>query len=224
MSKLPINQIIQGDCLEVIKNIKFDIIITDPPYNQNYHYKSYNDSLSEKSYLKLLSCIRKPAVVIHYPEQTINLLPKILGKCSEVVSWTYSTRTKKHHRLITWWGCQPDFCKVKEPYAKATLKDKRNQHKIKDGRCLKDVWQIPYVNNMNKEKTAHPCQIPEEVIRRIILTTTKEGDIILDPFAGSGTTGKVAKDLNRESILIEKDAYYCEIIKKRLKQVQQRLL
>jgi DNA modification methylase len=210
------NQIILGDSLEIIKNLKFDIIITDPPYNQNYKYKNGGDNLSENKYLELLSVIKRPAVVIHYPEQTINLLPKILGVCDEVVSWTYSTRTRKHHRLISWWGCKPDFCKVKEPYADATIKDKRNQHKIKDGRCLRDVWEIPYVNNMNKEKTQHPCQIPEEIIRRIILTTTNVGDTILDPFAGSGTVGKMAKQLNRNCVLIEKEPEYIEIIKKRL--------
>ena len=210
------NKIIQGDCLKEIKGLKYDIVITDPPYNQDYKYDKYKDSLNEKDYIKLLSCIKRPAVIIHYPEQTINILPKIMGKCDEVVSWTYSTRTRKHHRLISWWGCEPDFCKVKEPYAPATLKDKRNQHKIKDGRCLKDVWNIPYVNNMNKEKTAHPCQIPEEVIKRIILTTTKEGDTILDPFAGSGTILKVVKELNRNYIGIEISQEYVNIIKQRL--------
>lgn len=198
-------------------NIPNGIVITDPPYNQGYKYNSYKDSLGMEEYIKLLSKIPTPCVIIHYPEQTINLLPKCFNvDCEEVVSWTYSTRTKKHHRLISWWGCKPDFSLVKEPYADATIKDKRNQHKLKEGRDLKDVWNIPYVNNMNKEKTEHPCQIPEEVIKRIILTTVPKGTLIIDPFGGSGTTAKVAKDLDYDCLIYEIDKTYCEIIKKRI--------
>lgn len=204
------------------------LVITDPPYNQGYKYNEYLDSVPEEDYINLLSKIPKPCVLIHYPEETINILPKAMGmKCEEVVSWTYSTRRKKHHRLISWWGCRPDFSKVKEPYAEATLKDKRNQHKLKDGRDLKDYWHIQFIKGggrprsdgtpaVNREKTDHPCQIPEEIIRRIILTTAKENEIIIDPFAGSGTTSKVAKKLGYSSYSYEIDTLYYEIMKKRV--------
>lgn len=193
------------------------LVITDPPYNQGYKYNQYKDNLNQDDYINLLSQIPTPCVIIHYPEETINLLPKALNiPCQEVVSWFYSTRTRKQHRLISWWGCQPDFSKVREPYAPATLKDKRNQHKLKDGRSLKDYWEIPYVNNMNKEKTQHPCQIPEEIIRRIILITANPGDLIIDPFGGSGTTSKVANDLGFDTISYEMDETYFNIMSKRI--------
>ena len=216
-----INKVHCADCLGFMKTLpdnSVDLVITDPPYNQSYEYDNYKDSLSEKDYLELLSVIKRPAVVIHYPEQTINLLPKILGRCDEVVSWSYETRTKKHTRLISWWGCSPDFSKVKVPYAEATLKDKRNLKKLKDGRDLKDYWHIPYVNNMNKEKTNHPCQIPLEVMERIIKITTNENDIILDPFLGSGTTAVACQNLKRNFIGIEISEKYCKIARDRLRQ------
>ena len=198
-------------------NIPKGITITDPPYNQKYKYSKYKDNLEETKYIDLLSKIPIPCVIIHYPEETINILPKaIKEKCNEVVCWTYSTRTAKHHRLISWWGCKPDFSKVKIPYAEATLKDKRNQHKLKEGRNLKDIWHIPYVNNMNKEKTAHPCQIPELVIENILKTTILNKELVIDVFAGSGTTLKVAQDLGLNTIGYEIDEGYCNIIKKRL--------
>ena len=95
------------------------LIITDPPYNQGYSYNNYKDKISENDYISLLSKIPKPCVIIHYPEETINILPKALKvKCEEVVSWVYNTNTKKQNRLITWWGCKPNFNKIKQPYNK----------------------------------------------------------------------------------------------------------
>ena len=187
------------------------IIVTDPPYNVGYKYETYKDKMSESDYIWFLSQRLKTIprkVIIHYPEQTVNILTKAsLGNCDFVIPWTYSTRVGRETRLISWWNCKPDLSKVKMPYAEATLKDKRNQHKIKDGRNLKDHWEIPYVNNMNKEKIIfgkYNCpQIPEEVMRRIILTTCKEGDLIIDPFSGTGTTSKVAKDLGFGSVAFE---------------------
>ena len=72
------------------------------------------------------------------------------------------------------------------------------------------------MKNVSKEKTEHPCQIPEELIRKIILTTAKENQTIIDVFGGSGTTSKVASDLGFDSISYEIDEKYCEIIKTRL--------
>jgi len=193
------------------------ITITDPPYNQNYHYDKYNDNLTLNDYIKLLSYIKKPCVIIHYPEETINILPKIFGKCEQVVTWVYNSNTGKQSRLISWWGCKPDFKKVTQPYKNPN--DKRVKlllEKGKTGAKLYDWWEIQQVKNVSKEKTEHPCQIPEEIIKRIILTTASKNDIIIDPFAGSGTTLKVANDLGYKWIGYEIDENYVEIIKKRI--------
>lgn len=79
-----------------------------------------------------------------------------------------------------------------------------------------DVWEISNVKNRHPEKTDHPCQFPQELVRRLVSPLTKVGDVVLDPFAGSGTVGAVCNDLGRRSILIERDPGYCEIIRKRL--------
>jgi len=195
------------------------ITITDPPYNQGYAYNQYKDRMSESEYIELLSYIPLPCVIIHYPEETINLLPKAMSvKCEQVVSWVYNSNTGKQHRLISWWGCKPDFKKIRQPYK--NLNDKRIKERIANGKTgakLYDWWEINQVKNVSKEKTEHPCQIPEEVIRRIILTTVIAGELVIDVFGGSGTTAKVAEDLGYNSIIYETDPKYIEIIKKRLK-------
>jgi DNA modification methylase len=195
------------------------LTITDPPYNQDYSYNEYNDKLTDEQYIELLSHIPTPCVIIHYPEETINILPKaIKAKCEQVVCWVYNSNTGKQSRLISWWGCKPDFRKVRQPYK--NLKDKRIQKRISEGKTgakLYDWWEINQVKNVSKEKTEHPCQIPEELIKRIILTTAKENQTIIDVFGGSGTTSKVANDLGYDTISYEIDPLYCQIAENRIK-------
>ena len=194
------------------------LTITDPPYNQGYHYNGYKDKISEDDYIDLLSKIPTPCVIIHYPEETINLLPKAIKvKCNQVVCWVYNSNTGKQSRLISWWGCKPDFRKVRQPYK--NLNDKRIQKRIAEGKTgakLYDWWNINQVKNVSKEKTQHPCQIPEDLISKIIKTTAKENQIIIDVFAGSGTISKVAYDLGYDTISYEIDKKYCEIINERI--------
>jgi DNA modification methylase len=199
--------------------IPIGLIITDPPYNQDYSYNEYDDKLTDEQYIELLSHIPTPCVIIHYPEETINILPKaIKAKCEQVVCWVYNSNTGKQSRLISWWGCKPDFRKVRQPYK--NLKDKRIQARIAEGKTgakLYDWWEINQVKNVSKEKTEHPCQIPEELIKRIILTTAKENQTIIDVFGGSGTTSKVANDLCYDTVSYEIDPLYCQIAEKRIK-------
>jgi DNA modification methylase len=79
-----------------------------------------------------------------------------------------------------------------------------------------DVWKIPLVSGNSIERTGHPAQYPEKLIERIILATTDKKDLVLDPFMGSGTTAKVAKDLGRNYVGYETNKSYIEIAKKRL--------
>ncbi|MGG0655543.1 DNA-methyltransferase [Rummeliibacillus pycnus] len=79
-----------------------------------------------------------------------------------------------------------------------------------------DVWRIPMVSGNFLERTDHPAQYPEKLIERIILSGSNKGDIILDPFMGSGTTAVVAKKLKRHYIGYELEPDYIEITDKRL--------
>jgi DNA modification methylase len=212
----PKSQVIHGDFRNF--EIPKGLTITDPPYNQGYTYNEYKDRLNEKEYIDLLSKIPTPCVIIHYPEETINLLPKaIQSKCEQVVCWVYNSNTGKQSRLISWWGCKPDFKKVRQPYK--NLNDKRIQKRIAEGKTgakLYDWWEINQVKNVSKEKTEHPCQIPEALISRIIQITAQEGQTIIDVFGGSGTTLKVANDLGFDGISFDINETYSDITRNRL--------
>lgn len=86
--------------------------------------------------------------------------------------------------------------------------------KISNGKQMRNLWEIP----AERHKTSHPTEKPEKLLERIILIGSKEGNTILDPFMGSGTTGVVAKRLNRNFIGFEIDENYFEIAKKRIEQ------
>ena len=81
---------------------------------------------------------------------------------------------------------------------------------------MSDIWKLPAVPMNEKTFGYHPTQKSECLLRRIILCSTKEGDIVLDPFMGSGTTCAVAKKLKRKYIGIEKEIKYFTISKKRI--------
>lgn len=217
------HEILHGDARELVEGLEYDIVITDPPYNQGYHYHKYADDLDQERYLKLLLTITRPAVVIHYPEETINLLPMVLGHCDDVITWVYPSNTGKQHRLISFWGLKPDRSKIKQPYKNP--EDKRIQERMAngaEGASMYDWLEMNQVKNVSEEKTEHPCQIPLELMKTIIAISTNEGDTILDPFAGSGTTILAAKALGRSAIGIEVDEKYVTLARERL--AQDRLL
>lgn len=186
------------------------LVFSDPPYNQRYHYSAYCDSLQEDDYAALLRAAfaGRRAVVIHYPEATINVLAPILGECQQVVSWVYPSNTAKQSRLISWWGCKPDFTRFGQAYRNPT--DKRIASRIAEGKQarLYDWWEVNQVKNVSKASNPHPCPIPYEVARRVILTTTEPGDTVMDPFAGSGTILRAATDYGRKAIGFEVDERY----------------
>ena len=90
---------------------------------------------------------------------------------------------------------------------------------LNEGKQMTSVWKIPLCtgNERIKDengKKAHSTQKPEELLKKIILSSSHEKDLILDPFLGSGTTCAVAKKLCRKSIGIEKEEKYIQISKK----------
>ena len=88
--------------------------------------------------------------------------------------------------------------------------------------CPSNFWDdiaVPYWSMA--ENTAHPTQKPEKLIAKLILASSNESDLVLDPFAGSGTTGVVAKKLNRNYICIEQNPLYCAWAQKRLEMIKE---
>ena len=82
-----------------------------------------------------------------------------------------------------------------------------------------DVWRISMVSGNFAERTNHPAQYPERLIERVILAGSNKGDVVLDPFMGSGTTAVVAKKLKRNYIGYELVEEYVEMANNRLKNV-----
>ena len=83
------------------------------------------------------------------------------------------------------------------------------------GKQMRSVWSIPTTPQREKEFGKHPTQKPIELLKRIILSSTNENNLILDPFSGSGTTGIVCQMLNRNFIGIELEQEFIELAKKR---------
>ncbi|MHA1265948.1 MAG: DNA-methyltransferase [Candidatus Helarchaeota archaeon] len=96
------------------------------------------------------------------------------------------------------------------------LKDKRlNPASVMKGKNPTNVWEIPRLNANAKEKLNHPTQKPKQIIERIIKATTDEGDLVVDPFVGSGTTLEVCKELRRDCIGFEIKEEYYQMARKR---------
>lgn len=133
-----------------------------------------------------------------------------------------------------------DYESIRESLAESTIKDHRNgsgrfttnnskyNGKVdlpswyrsrtfvnpENGRNRRSVWTVP----TQSYKDAHFATFPEDLIKPCVLAGSKAGDVVLDPFNGAGTTGKVAKDLNRQYVGIELNPAYCELTKKRVAQ------
>jgi site-specific DNA-methyltransferase (adenine-specific) len=109
----------------------------------------------------------------------------------------------------------------REPYMAPGLV---TEEKVAKGKLPTDVWWHTIVSPTGKEKTGYPTQKPIGILRRIIQASSKEGDVVLDFFAGSGTTGVVANMLGRRFILVDQNPEALEVIKQRLEGVEYELV
>jgi site-specific DNA-methyltransferase (adenine-specific) len=88
--------------------------------------------------------------------------------------------------------------------------------KVAKGKLPTDVWWHTIVSPTGKEKTGYPTQKPMGILRRIIQASSREGDWVLDFFAGSGTTGAVAAALDRRFVLIDQNPESIQVIRDRI--------
>lgn len=99
------------------------VIVTDPPFNIGYHYKTYHDRMKEDDYYRMLkevfTTLDCPFVVIHYPENIVRLSIELGITPTRIVSWVYNSNTKRQHRVIAYFNIWPDFSLVKQPYKKS---------------------------------------------------------------------------------------------------------
>ncbi|MEO0049029.1 MAG: hypothetical protein RL556_361 [Actinomycetota bacterium] len=101
----------------------------------------------------------------------------------------------------------------REPYMAPGLV---TPEKVAKGKLPTDVWWHTIVSPTGKEKTGYPTQKPMGILRRVIQASSREGDLVLDFFGGSGTTGAVAAELNRKFILVDQNPEAIEVMQKRL--------
>ncbi len=139
------------------------------------------------------------SIIWFKPNAQPNITCRFFTESTEQLIWATKSSKKKK------WKFNYEF-------TKSGIHDKINPK----GKQTRNLWSIPLTPKKEKWAGDHPTQKPIELLRRIILSTTEEGDTILDPFVGSGTTSFVARRHNRNSIGIEKRNENIKIVKKRL--------
>lgn len=228
MNQESLQRIILGDCIDLLRGGVermtyrglLPVVVTDPPFNIGYHYGKYRDRMPESDYydwLAEITCLTS-SVVILYPESLHKLSIAKNEAPERVVSWVYNSNTAKQHRDVAFYGISPDFSRIKQPYKNPN--DKRIKKRIAEGKGarLYDWWNVNQVKNTSKEKTAHPCQMPLDVMRNII-GILPDNIGVIDPFVGSGTTGAACAELGIPFEGYDIDETYCEIARNRLKEV-----
>ncbi|MCF8247548.1 MAG: site-specific DNA-methyltransferase [Saprospiraceae bacterium] len=157
---------------------------------------------------------------------------KIKFYLSQEIVWNYEAGVACKNYLsprnekILWYIKNPEnytfnLDAIRDPNVKYPNQKKNGKLRCNTiGKNPSDVWRIAKVtsgtNRASDERTEHPAQFPEDLISRAMLGFTNEGDLILDPFMGSGTTAKVAMLNNRKCIGFEINKDYCQTIKERL--------
>lgn len=139
------------------------------------------------------------SIVWFKPNAQPNITCRFFTESTEHLIWASKNGNRKK------WKFNYDFTK-KDIFDTINPKDKQTRN----------LWVIPLTPKKEKWAGEHPTQKPEELLRRIILSCSDENDVVLDPFTGSGTTNVVALRYGRNSIGIEKEKKYIDIIKKRL--------
>ena len=153
-----------------------------------------------------------------------------------LIVWNYPNGMSAHrffanrHEEIAWLSKSRDYYfdldAVREPYDPITkkiyLKDKRlRQATVEKGRNPTNVWQIPRLNANSKERVGHPTQKPSAIIERLIKSLSDEGSTVLDFFAGSGVTARVAIEQRRHSISSDNDEMFLTYLKKQLRNIEE---
>jgi len=201
---LEVNKIHQGDCLELIKEIEdksIDITITDPPYGMNFqsnyrkvkHKEIEGDDVFPIDFLNELFRVTKKAVYVFCRWDNLKYLPKP----KSVIVWVknnWSMGDLKHEHGRQW---------------EAICFYPMEEHEFE--KRIPDVIKCERTGN-----NLHPTEKPVKLIRELI--KCNKGDLVFDPFVGSGTTMVACKQLSKNFIGIEIDEEYCKIANKRLSQ------
>lgn len=233
--------VITGDCLKVLPTLEresVDLIVADPPYNIGIDYGQGKKADRRDDYD--IWCERWIGWCCRALKPTGSLWiisGQEYGACIDIAiqraGMTMRNRITWHETFGVY--CHNKFGRCSRPifYAsksqrgftfnrEAVTVPSARQAKYGDkraapgGKIMGDVWQINRVCGTFKERIQGvPTQLPGELVRRIIGVSSNPGDVVLDPFLGSGTTAVVAKEMGREAIGIELNPEYAEIARGR---------
>lgn len=245
--ELPINQILSGDCLDVLPTLPdgvFDCCITDPPFNMSrkkglgWAFSSHItmqekwDIFSKDDYFQFtVNWIRE---VLRVLKTNGNIF--VFGSFHCIFTIGFILQNIFDRRMISqivWFkpNAQPNItCRMftestefviwavnnESEKAKNWTFNYETMKAMNNGKQMRNMWEIPLTPRSERKHGKHPSQKPISVVNRIILAGTNEGDLILDPFSGTGTTAVVAEQQNRKWTMIEKDETYNEIAKMRI--------
>ena len=251
---LPLDQVIQGDCLEIMPTLpeqSIDLVFADPPYNLQLsralwrpnltrvdavddHWDQFGDYLEYDSFTRkwLTECRRllKPDGTL-WVIGTYHNIHRIGAILQDMGFWIlndilwiktnpmpnfHGVRFTNAHEILIW--------AQKQRGAKATYNHLTTKA-LNDGLQMRSDWLLPTCVGKerikNDGKRAHPTQKPEALLYRVLMSSSQPGDIILDPFFGTGTTGIIAKQLQRHWIGIETNLEYLELARERIRSSRQ---
>ena len=241
--------LIEGDCLQAMPLLKdkFDLVVTSPPYDAGKEYEgernlaAYTDFARE--WMSMIPALLKPhgsfwlntGYTMAGANSTLPLSylywsvrPPGFHLVQEVV-WHYeggmSYKKRFTHRTERWqwWAKDPDGAYFNlDAVRDMTLNRTRDPINNPLGKNPSDHWYFNRVTGgrgRSGEKKAHPCQFPQAMIERIIRACCPENGNILDPFAGSGTTGYAGHSLRRHCTLIERNPAYAGIIRENIQRL-----
>jgi site-specific DNA-methyltransferase (adenine-specific) len=234
MDTMSSDRIILGDCLEAIKHVHdADCIFCDPPDNIGLKYQGYKDKLPPDVYIQwledcLTAFVRKAPIVwfsynakwnFHLGQVVQNLLNWFPNWEAKLCVQTFTFGQHSHRDLGNNFRpmlrlkhkdapLYPD--QVRVPSWRQLNGDKRADPR---GRVPGDVFDFPRVTGNSKQRRKwHKTQLHEGLVERCIGLSTAPGGLVVDPFAGTGTTLRVCKRLKRQCVLIEVSKEYCDKI------------
>ena len=208
-----------GDAIIELKKIEsnsVDLIVTDPPYNLNKDYGNNSDKLEFDEYLNFSRKWIREAVRVLKPEGTMYVF-------NSWITWYYTQgigKTKgyspRHDDILMFTKDKKKF-KFNLDEIRVPQKYYRSVNNMR-GANPGNVWEFSHMHYCNKNRTKHPTQKPEGLYERMILASSDEGDVVLDPFLGSGTLLHVCQNTNRNGIGIDINPEYIQMSKERLKE------